>query len=218
MRSSAYKLQRLAVVLALIGMAGASQATVTVFTSKAAFDAAAAALTTATDTFEDLDTVDLVTGPLTRDLGNGLSYTADSDSHEFFNGTTATSGIYLSNNSNLDTITFNGFSAGVMGLSGNFFAVNASGAFNSRALTLTATDGSGTITQSFTPATAAGTFLGFLSDGPLTSVTLKITTTGQRWASADNIELAAAVPEPSGYALMLAGLGAIAWVARRRKA
>ncbi len=227
MRSSIFNLQRVALALALAGVAGASQATVTVFTTKAAFDAAVASLIQATDTFSDLTADELLSSPQSRTLTGGLSYTASSTTSGddgFFPGSTASiGGIYLGNNSNLDTITFGDFSAGVMGLSGNFFGSNASGAFTNRAMTVTATDASGTVTQLLTPTTAnplGTTFVGFLSDSGLISVTTFVTVSAQnRWASADNITLAAAaVPEPSGYALMFAGLGAIAWVARRRKA
>ena len=55
-----------------------------------------------------------------------------------------------------------------------------------------------------------------------TSATIRFSTFGldpaaQFDVGIDKVELAGAVPEPETYALMLAGLGALGWVARRRR-
>ena len=61
---------------------------------------------------------------------------------------------------------------------------------------------------------------GFTAAG--TSATIRFSTFGldpnaQFDVGIDKVELAGAVPEPETYALMLAGLGALGWVARRRR-
>ena len=50
-----------------------------------------------------------------------------------------------------------------------------------------------------------------------TSVTLQFTYSGRYDMGLDDVRMTAAVPEPETYALMLAGLGALGAVARRRK-
>jgi hypothetical protein len=69
----------------------------------------------------------------------------------------------------------------------------------------------------------AMTFLGFTaSPGEFFTGFNFVSQFGQNWAPAlDNVTLGtqgvAAIPEPSTYALMLAGLGFVAWGARRRR-
>ena len=76
------------------------------------------------------------------------------------------------------------------------------------------------MTQTITGATTSS-FLGFVSNGPLLSATLAASqpVSGFLWPTADNLTLASvgAVPEPETYALMLAGLGALSLLARRRQ-
>ena len=116
-------------------------------------------------------------------------------------------------------MTFSAFTVGVRGIGGNFFGSNISGLFAPGDLTLTATDASGTVTRTITGATMSS-FLGFISDGPITQLTLasvQPSTGGFLWPSVDNLVLAAAVPEPGTYAMMLAGLGVCGFMARRRR-
>jgi PEP-CTERM motif len=216
--------------VALIVMAGASQATITVYTSLAAFNAASSA--PGTDTFAGFPLLDITPGPITRTAGP-YSYTADAGPiGGFFGGGTAAD-TTLTTNSFGDTITFNGFTTGVAAIGGNFFGANIRGLFLPGDVTLTATDSSGSVARTITNATTSS-FLGFVSTGSITSLTLcsvqlslgrcsgptDVTEAPFLWPALDNLVLAktvAAIPEPSTYALLLAGLGAVGFVARRRR-
>jgi PEP-CTERM motif len=199
---------------ALLATASVSHAAITVVTSLAAFNAATA--TPGTDTFAGFSIVMQTPSPITRTAGP-YGYTATSSPGRFFGGGT-TADPFLSTESAESTIIFNAFSAGVRGIGGNFFASNISGLFAPGDVTLTATDASGTVTQTIAGATMSS-FLGFVSDGPITQVTLASVqpAAGFLWPSADNLVLASAVPEPGTYALMLAGLGVCGFMARRRR-
>lgn len=119
-----------------------------------------------------------------------------------------------------DTMSFFGFSAGVVAAGGQFFGSNISGLFAAGSVTVTATDAGGSVSQTISPAgIASGSFLGFVSDGPLLGLTVSAVQpgTGFLWPSVDNLVLASAVPEPEAYAMMLAGLGLVGWMARRRR-
>jgi hypothetical protein len=70
-------------------------------------------------------------------------------------------------------------------------------------------------------ATTTGTFdfkghVGVAGVGPITSFTWVTTQGGVLNTGIDNLTTAAVVPEPETYALMLAGLAAVGFVARRR--
>jgi PEP-CTERM motif len=219
------------VAAALIATAGASQAAITVYTSLAAFTAATSA--PGTDTFAGLSVTAGTPSPITRSAG-AYGYTADAGpAGTFFAGGTLANP-FLSTNTFSDTITFNAFTGGVAAIGGNFFGSNLAGAFLSGNMTLVATDSLGAVnTQTLVAATQTN-FLGFVSTGTMSSLTLcAVNATLGRcvgpldtavapfvWPSADNLVLAkavSAIPEPSTYAMLMAGLGAVGFIARRRR-
>jgi hypothetical protein len=203
---------------ALLASASMSHAAITVVTSLAAFTAATTA--PGTDNFAGLSTVVQTASPITRSAG-AYVYTATSSLGRFFGG--GTSGDpFLSTEQAESTVTFNGFSAAVRGVGGNFFDSNISGVFAPGDITLTATDSSGTVTQTIVSATTSS-FLGFVFTGPITQVTfasVQPTTGGFLWPSIDNLVLASVtpVPEPVTSAMLLLGLGAIGFSVRSRRA
>jgi len=84
--------------------------------------------------------------------------------------------------------------------------------------------GSGTAGQTFTATSATANYWkswsqeGMLFTAGASSVTVQFTYTGRYDMGLDDVQLTAAVPEPASYALMLAGLAAVAATARRRRA
>ncbi len=201
---------------ALLASAGVSHAAITVVTSLAAFNAPTSVL--GTDTFAGFSIVSSTASPVTRSAGP-YSYTAAATPPDRFFGGGTTGNPFLSTTLAESTITFNAFTAGVRGVGGNFFGSNISGLFAPGDITVTATDSGGTVTRTLIGA-ATSSFLGFISDGPITQLTVasvQPSTGGFLWPSVDNLVLAAAVPEPGTYAMMLAGLGVFASMARRRR-
>ena len=199
----------------LLATAGTAQAAITVYTSLAAFNAAT--LVRGTDTFAGFSITGTTPSPITRNAGP-FSYTANAGTSGTFYGGGTTANPFLSTDTATDFMNFSGFSAGVAGLGGNFFGSNVSGLFAAGGVTLTATDASGTTTQTIASATESG-FLGFVSNTGLLSATVTSVqpSTGFLWPSADNLVLATVVPEPGTYAMMLAGLGVLGFMARRRR-
>ncbi len=217
---------------ALLVMAGASQAAITFYTSQASFSAATSA--PGIDTFAGFSTSNGTPGPIVRSAG-AYSYTVDAGPIGGLFGGGTSGDPFLSTDNNSDTITFNAFSAGVVAIGGNFFPSTRSGAFTTGRVTMTATDASGPVTRTFAVASISE-FVGFVSTSALTSVTIcAVNDTLNRcilptdialvppfyFPSVDNLLLArpaALIPEPSTYAMLLAGLGTIGAVARRRRA
>jgi hypothetical protein len=212
MQSHSFLLKPLAIA-ALVATTGAANAAITVYTSLAAFNAATTAQ--GTDTYTGFSITGATPSPITRNAGP-YGYTASTPGNFFGAGTTANP--WLSTNTATDTVTLNAFTGGVTAAGGNFFGSDISGLFAAGDITVSATDGSGTTTQTIIGATQAS-FLGFVSTGALSSLTFVAVQPAATflWPTLDNLVLATTVPEPQTYAMMLAGLGLVGFMARRRR-
>ena len=193
---------------ALLCASTVANAGITVYTSQSDFLAAVSA--PGTDTYDDLP-VDLYGPSLDRSAG-AYTYTVSSPNGIW--GAGGPGDYWLSNAARTDPITFGNFSAGVSAFGGFFFASDVTGAYVPGGdLVLSAADGS-TLTYSLAGATRTS-FLGFVSDSGLSSVTLLSSPNGSYWPTANDVVLAA-VPEPATYGMFLAGLGFLGLMARRR--
>ena len=194
--------------LAALLCAGASaQAAITVYTSQAGFLSAVSA--PGYDSYDDLAVVGYG-DTLIRSAGG---YRYDAYSAGGLYGAGGAGGDYwLSNNVRSDPIVFRNFAGGVSAFGGNFFTSDIAGRYVFGNLVLTAADGTA-LTYKLNNTTT-DSFLGFVSDSALVSVTLA-TDGGMYWPTANNVVLA--VPEPATYGMLLAGIGLVGVGARRRR-
>ncbi|MEO5733012.1 MAG: PEP-CTERM sorting domain-containing protein [Rubrivivax sp.] len=201
---------------AFLAMAGASHAAITVYTSQATF--LAAVTSPGVDTYTGFSITGGTPSPIVRTAG-AYGYIASASTSTFF-GAGTTANPWLSTNVATDSISFASFTGSVSAAGGNFFGSDVNGAFAAGSVALTATDSLGaTSTQTITGATTSS-FLGFVSTGAMTSLVLSAIQPGSPlWPTVDNLTLAIAgpVPEVETYAMMLAGLGAMGFMIRRRK-
>ncbi len=202
----------LVAVAAAAAFASGADAAITVYTSLASFNAATT--NQGTDTFTGFSISGPTAGPLNRTAGPH-SYTAITTPNNNFYGAGTTGNPWLSTNTATDSIVFNNFSAGVVGVGGNFFDSDIAGAFAAGDITVTAVDSSGSSIQTIIGATTSS-FRGFVTDGTLVSLTVTSVqpTTGFLWPTVDNLVLAQAVPAPGALALL--GLAGVVGSRRRR--
>ena len=109
------------------------------------------------------------------------------------------------------TITFTG--GGATAIGGNFYLTNQADAFQAQPVTLTLSDGT---TSTFTPTSASvGSYVGFVSTLPITSLVISAPALLQ-FNALDNITVGvtSAVPEAGTLALMALGMG---WLVVRRR-
>ncbi len=133
---------------------------------------------------------------------------------------------WLSTNKAVASITFDISSAGVMAIGGFFFGIDDNeDLLPNIQLKLTATDSEGSREETLTFGTASPSFLGFVSNGQLLSLTITAiqppgSVVPTVYPTVSSLTLASPlphpVPEPESYTLALAGLGLMALRARRR--
>ena len=155
---------RLVAVAALLGLSGAAQAALTVYTDEASF--MAAVINAGTDDFSGLAAGDLG-GSLSRStLTNVYTYDATAPLHVF--------GIvgppnWLSVANAADTLSVGNFGAGVKAVGGTFFNTDTSGAFSAGNLTVTGSDGGLPVSSILITGATTGSFVGFVSTGLISS-------------------------------------------------
>lgn len=202
---------------ALAAVAGSARADITVYTDSAEFLAAVSGAVT--DTFDDI-TAGPLNVPLARTAG-GISYEVSS-SISYLYAIDNPGNAWLTTNASDDEMVFNGFSTGLVGVAGWFQGTDIMGDTVAGAeLFATVTDGAGSHTFSLANL-GAGAFVGFVSDGTITSFSLmgSDTTGDWAWPTLNDLTLAptlAPVPEPATHGLMLAGIGLLGLAAARRR-
>lgn len=203
--------------LAALLAAGAAQATVDQYSDEASFLAAIGA--SATDTFDDLSPGVGYTGPLVRSAGD-VSYTVSTAPNSpILYGAGDANDAWLSSNNRKDFIIFEGFSQPVYAIGAYAFGSDVNGLFKDGGVTaarITTAEGQ---TVSFTVGADVDNYFGFVSTSAITMFeirTFSLSNNGT-WPTVDDLTVAA-VPEPGTYAMLLAGLAAVGFVARRRNA
>ena len=216
------------VLAALLASTFTAQAAIAVFETQAAF--AAATSLRGVDNFDNFPFDTISTGPLQRTAG---AYGYTGTAAEGFFGGGQTSNLWLTTASYLDSITFDNFSNGVQAVGGNFSLRGIDGKPRNGFVNVTAVDSSGATYFSVFDANSTS-FIGFVSNVSMTSISVfalqdfsidpdfEPGPDTYTWPTVDNLTLAqgavAAIPEPETYALMMTGLGVMAFVARRRRA
>lgn len=204
----------------LLCAATSAQAAITTYTSQASYLGAVG--NTGVDTFNDLD-IDEYAGPLTRTAGSyGYTVSAAPNSPALWGASDDGSDIWLTGGNRLDLLTF-APSTPVAGVGGFFFGSDLFG-FSTPAsyLTLSATDSTGATITYRLEAPEQNSFVGFVSTASLVSFSVTAVDQAGVWATVNDLHLSAAavapVPEPETYAMMVAGLGLLGFLARRKRA
>jgi hypothetical protein len=195
-----------------------AHASITVYNSQASY--LAAITNPGVDTYDSM-AIASTPSPINRTAG-AHTYSASASTTSFYPAGSPAD-VWLSLNTATDVMSIYNLSAGVRGVGGFFFGSDISGNFLSgQDIRVIATDGSGS-SNILLNNTTTGTFLGFVTDGAFSGITVEAVQPGAgfTWPTVNDLTLgeAVAVPEPgqiaSGLVLLV---GAAGYVIRRRKA
>lgn len=217
--SSRLALLKPLVATLMLVAAGASQATLTVFTSLAGFTAATTEQ--GTDTFTGL-ALGPAFSPLARTTtaGTVYDYSAAVPAGGLLFGVGTPADPALSPSTSLQAVTFSGFAPLINAIGGNFFVTDRDGQVQLGDVVVTAQDASGSVTETIVSATP-DSFLGFVSSSTIVSLVVSSVqpAAGALWPTIDNLVLARTpsihVPEPATGVLLMAALCAGGLLARR---
>jgi hypothetical protein len=204
-------------VAAMLAAAGSAHSAINVFTSEASF--LAAVVNAATDTFNDLTPGMAYAGPLNRSAG-AYSYSASTTPNSpTLYGAGSAGDAWLSSDAAADFILFDNFSPNVTAIGAYVFGSDIGGQFLQKGVIAVRVSNGVDTDVEFKFQAGTTNYFGFVSDAPILSFEVK-SFYGQRtvvWPTVNDLTMAAAIPEPETYALMLAGLAAVGFMARRRR-
>jgi hypothetical protein len=206
-------------IATVLAFAVPAHAAITVYTDQASFLAAVQGQ--ATDSFDDLTPSDPSALPLSlpRSVG-AYGYTVGAAGNLYITANPdMNADRWVSIFESSDDIVINGFTGGVAAAGMFLFSINSLLAVIPADVTATVTDSLGASLVWSPAPSSAGNFVGFVSTGLLTSVTVNSSFGGGApFVTINNLTLAAPIPEPGTWALLLAGLGVVGSLARRRLA
>ncbi len=200
------KTRILSPILTLLALSSLANAATAIYTTEASFLAAITGLPS-TYSFDELAPV--VVGPIAY-TGAGFSLSATTPV-AFFNYAQPGGDVWISSSRNGDPITFTMSGGNSYAFGGYFFSTNSAGDANGASVTVAANDGTVAATGPSTPSS----FIGFVSDAPISSVVVSVSgEMGVNFPTANNVTLGA-IPEPSSLGLV--AVAALAGVMTRRR-
>jgi hypothetical protein len=208
-----------AVFTALILASSSTSAMAAITSTTSASEWAGAVSAVGVDTYNDLAAT-FYAGPLARTAG-AYGYSASAPDG-LYPGTA--DGVFMSTNTATDVLLFDSFTGGATAVGGFFFNSDSFSLFTpGPAVSVTVTTATGSLTETILNPTLTS-FLGFYADSPILSVSITAEQPQDatfRWPSVDNFALGivsgGAVPEPSSWAMLIAGFGLVGAVSRRRR-
>lgn len=205
----------LPILFSVLLAAVTARAATAVYTDQTAF---LAALSPAyyQESFEGLEQYTALDSPLSFSQG-GLSYLASVGDGSAFYNVGRLDDVWLSTDSIGQSIIFNFSSGNINAIGGFLFLSDSDGSATNGTITLTLNDG--TVATNI-DASEDTSFIGFISDAPLGSLTLT-PPDEETWVTANDfiVGQAVPVPEPGTWIMVLAGgLGGTALLWRRRHA